>query len=134
VAGVRWQTPRTHRLRRCSPPGPEWLGLPPASLFAGARVVLAVLWNLIWLSPGHLPGTLTYDLAWLALKALQGPRGPPCPGARCSSGTSWPGGSAMTLGPRSTGPVSAWSDQGPSGEHRRPRLTDSPRSLQVRQG
>jgi hypothetical protein len=56
--------------------GPEWLGLAPAALFAGARVVLAALWNLIWISPGHLPRTPTYDLAWLALEILQKPEDP----------------------------------------------------------
>jgi tetratricopeptide (TPR) repeat protein len=45
--------------------GPEWLGLAPAAIYAGATVVLAALWNLVWATP-------TYRLALDCLACLTG--------------------------------------------------------------
>lgn len=47
--------------------GPEWLGLAPACLYAGAEVVVAALWDLLWY-PDQLVSP-TYDIALSILRA-----------------------------------------------------------------
>jgi len=50
--------------------GREWLGLAPAALYAGAQVVIAGLWDLVWQPAADIPSPFpTYDLARQAFEA-----------------------------------------------------------------
>jgi tetratricopeptide (TPR) repeat protein len=68
-APERWPLPPRVGLVACGSGGaeaPEWLGLAPAALSAGARVVMATAWNL----PNHKPGH-TWALADQVVRVLR---------------------------------------------------------------